>query len=244
MPRPSALFSGPHVYASNAHSAGSLSRSLHGKRKVGRRDVGPYWQFQSPKANGILRLRGDLRYYLAVLLEADPRIESLGVPALRVRARFAQRWISAQIDLAARSRDGVEYFFVAVYREQLIGAGRNENTVRRVDALTAWATATGARFAVCLDTQIWRCPQYLSNWAHVMRLVARTAECADPELGVLLCRAVAKIGPTTIGRLCAEFSCEGADRVMATLLGELHAGHLRADMSSRRFSHHTTVYSP
>ena len=246
MPCPTANVFGPHVYASSAYSAvrASCVENAGSKRKSPRRNVGPFWQFFCPKAGDVIRLRGDLRYYLAILLEADPWYENLGIPSIRVRARFGRRWITATPDLSARARDGQQHFFVAVYREQLTGPRRVENVVRRVEALTAWADATGARFAVSCDTQIWRCPQFLSNWAHVVRMLDRSRALADRELGVLMCRAAVKLGPSTIQRLSAEFSGEDPAKVMATLLGELHGGRLQADMSSARFSHHTIVSAP
>lgn len=198
------------------------------------RILGPLWIFHSPKARRIVRLRGNIVYYAWLLLEADPDVAELCEQPFAVRIFLDGRWRSALVDIWAKTRSGGEFFVVAGYRRHL--AESNGRSSCRANTLTAWATQSGAVLAVMPDMMIWRHPQYLSNWAHIVRFLGSRRVSADRDLIPLIHRAFGAQQRMTLRGLECSFPEAEPTAVRTSVFRLLHAGVVRADLRHERIS--------
>lgn len=203
------------------------------------RILGPLWIFYSPKARHIVRLRGDIIYYAWLLLEADPDVIELCEQPFAIRIKLGGRWRSAHVDIWARMRNGRQIFILAVYRNHLLGSTQSTKTWWRLRALSVWAEHSGAALAVMPDVMIWRDPQYLSNWTHILRFLDPRYHNADLEWGQFVVRAITVRQRMALGEI--ESSLPQADpmSIHAAVFRLLHAGVLRADLREHRISTQT-----
>ena len=201
------------------------------------RILGPLWIFYSPKARRIVRLRGDIVYYAWLLLEAEPEVIELCEQPFSIHIKLDGRSQNALVDIWAKTRPGSEFFVVAAYRRHL--ADCNDRSSRRVNVLTAWATQSGAVFAVMPDVMIWRHPQYLSNWAHIVRFLGSRRVSADRDLVPLVHRAMGAKQRMTLRDIECSFSDAEPTAVRASVFRLLHVGVVRADLRHQRISAET-----
>jgi hypothetical protein len=200
--------------------------------------LGPLWIFYAPKARRIVRLRGDIVYYAWVLLEGDPEVVELCEQPFSVRIKVDRRWRSALVDIWARLRDGRQLFIFPVYRNQVVGA-KSGRAMQRMRVLTAWAELTGTALAVMPDTAIWRDPQFLSNWAHILRFLGGCHRAADIELADFVLRAVTARRRMPLGEIESSISHAEPTAVRAAVFRLLHAGALHADLREHRLGAQT-----
>lgn len=201
--------------------------------------IGPFWEFFSLKAGRVVRLVGDLLYYLWVLLESDPHYVQLCEQPLAIHVRVGRLWVKTQMDLWARDVRGVECFFAPVYRHHLAGPHAKKSALKRLGAQEAWAHSRAARFAIASDRMIWSQPQLLSNWAYLLRFLDARHQGQDVELGVRIRRAVAAGNGATLGEIRRLFHDVDPTIVETAAFAQLHSGALRADLASAPLSGRT-----
>lgn len=208
------------------------------------RILGPLWIFYSSKAHRIVRLRGNIVYYAWLLLEADPEVAELCEQPFAVRIKVEGRWISGAVDIWVRMRDRRQLFVVAIYRNHVTGSLPSPITKRRLRALTVWAERSGAALAVMPNTTIWRDPQFLSNWAYILRFLSEQHRVIDLELGEFVVRAVNARRCLTLSEIEATFPDLDPAALRAAVFRQLYVGALRADLREHRIGAHTKFTLP
>lgn len=208
------------------------------------RILGPLWIFHSQRARRIVRLRGNIVYYAWLLLESDPDVVELCEQPFAVRVKVDGRWVLAVVDIWVRLRDGREYFVVAAYRNHLAGSQQSAATKRRVRALTEWAKQGGTALVVMPHTVIWRHPQLLSNWSHILRFLREENREAELDFGGLVLRAMTARGRMTLGEFESSFTRHEPTLVRAAVFRLLVAGALRADLREDRLGANTEFSLP
>jgi hypothetical protein len=206
--------------------------------------IGPFWEFYSLKAGRVVRLRGNLLYYFWVLLESDPSFTQLCEHPIRIEIRIRGRWVKAEFEVWARDRAGIEYFFTVKYLKNLHGPEAKASAQRSMDACEMWAAENGVRYAVATDKMTWREPRLLSNWSFLLRFLNDNYRESDLELGARIRRAVEATGTTSVADIRAMFTECDATTVDIALFRQIHAGHLRANLSEGRLGGRTAIFTP
>lgn len=194
---------------------------------------GPLWIFYSRKAGRVVRVRGDINYYTWLLLECDPAVVEMCERPFAVEIKMNGQWRRAEVAVWVRRKDGQQAFISSVYRGQVSSAS-NSVARRHHECLTEWATRTGAPLLIFSDQTIWREPQLLSNLACLVRFLGKCHGPIDPELGLLVTRAVKARGRITLGEIERTFSRYTLTAIRAAVFEKLFLGILQTSLSKSR----------
>ena len=189
----------------------------------------------------MVRLRGDLLYYLWILLESDPNYVALCEHPISFRTRVEGKWTWAEFHAWALDATGDDHLFTVGYRRKLVGGDSKSSCVRQMYACCLWAEANNVRYSVSTDQFIWRQPQLLSNWAYVLRFLNGSFTAADLELGNRVARFVAAAGNTTLGDIKRAFVDIDPTSVESALFLQIHCGALVADLGTEALSRKTKI---
>jgi hypothetical protein len=203
------------------------------------------WERYSPKAKRNVRLYGNLKYYLWILLESDPTFTSLCEQPLRIRAKLADgRWAASIFDFWCRDAEGTDYFFQIEYVQKIICAQPESRLARNLSAQLVWAQQNNVRYAVATDRTVWAHPVLLTNWSTILSFLAQFRDACLHELGKRIVRAVGENEQMALGTIVQEFSPVSPEEVRAALFVELHAGRLSGDLNSTRLGAKTIFRIP
>ncbi len=193
--------------------------------------IGPYWETFAPKIGGIVQFRGDLPYYLGILLESDPCMVSFR-PHFSVSAQINGRMTETVYTAWAKSRDGEEYCFQALYASKVL----NGSTAKLQESQSQLATVLGRRYAVTTDRLMLASPYLVANWSLILRFLQMLQGRIDAKLGERVVRCIATLGPMTLGEVESHFREANAEMRRGAIFRALHAGQINAEMSASPLS--------
>ena len=211
------------------------------KNRIGNLEVGPYWEMYSIKAAQIVRVRGDLRYYSLIHLEANPAYKSIIVNPIRLSFRVSKRWVSASIDFVALDDAGNRQFIWTDHRYDASDTGNLTGKDLQYALLKMWASRKGVRLEAWSRNTLLADRHFIANWVHILRVLRRQVDKIDQELCSRLLSAITCEQPISFGALKAQFAGIERELFEAGVFHLLHRGSVQADLRGKNQNDDTLI---
>ena len=199
-----------------------------------------WWETYSPKAGRVVRLFGNLTYYLWIWIESCPTWETLCEhPKPKSDASHPASALNAS--LWAKDRTGQEVFFWTKYTDQQ-KVREDPAEVHGDSFALAEAQYPTIGRAVALDRLLLAQPHFISNWTLILRFVSSSRRSAPTDLEMRIVRCVRTRGSLTIKQIEAEFAPLSESDIRTAVFCALYSGQLRADLNNITLNTATLLY--